>query len=136
MVRRLKKDDAMLEDVGCRSKGVPEGIDMGVGEPVREASGEISGDDSLSVVAGVVEYEEDELTLASLLSLKFEDVRVMIAPMRFLIEIGLEPAMLAGKQLLDLCGLSVGRATKGQRHLGGELEMQEGGLYESPLRLT
>lgn len=53
------------------------------------------GENSLSVVAGVVEHvEEGELRLASLNSLRLEGERVRALPMRLRIEIGLEPAII------------------------------------------
>lgn len=67
----------------------------GVGEPALEMSLDPEGENSLSVVAGVVEHvEEGELRLASLKSLRLEGERVRAVPMRLRIEIGLEPAMV------------------------------------------
>lgn len=56
MVKRLNQDDATLDDVGCRSRGVPDvRMGGGVGEHVLEISLEPEGEYSLSVVAGVIE---------------------------------------------------------------------------------
>lgn len=97
MVRRLNHEDAILEEVvDCRSRGAPTGIG-GVGDPTRETFRDTSGENSLSVVAGVVEEDDGELRLAALFSLILDGERVSTEPIFFRMEIGLDPAMVLVK---------------------------------------
>lgn len=91
----------MLEDVRWRSRGEPAGIGIGVGDPVRDTLRDVSGDDSLSVVIGEVAQDEGEPREPT--SPVLEGERVRMEPMRFLINVALDPAIFKGELIFTSC---------------------------------